>query len=118
MDQPTDAEVDNLPPTPIVLPPVVHNVIPPSGFSGDDNKPPPGSCWQFTHAGTCDLDEKDCRTGSLILVRKALTKIRFVMMMVFARWRRGVVTALVINALSNTTMDLLMQMKIKCIGLL
>jgi hypothetical protein len=49
--------------------------------------------------------------GSLILVRKALTKIRFVMMMVFARWRRGVVTALVTNALSNTTMDLLMQMK-------
>ena len=40
------------------------------------------------------------------------------MMMVFARWRRGVVTALVINALTNTTMDLLMQMKIKCIGLL
>ena len=65
MDQPIDAEVDNLPPTPIVLPPVVPNVIPPSGFSGDDNKPPPGSCWQFTHAGTCDLDEKDCRTHGL-----------------------------------------------------
>ena len=26
-----------------------------------DKSLPAGSCWRYTHAGTCDLDEKDCR---------------------------------------------------------
>ena len=64
MDQPTDAEVDNLPPTPIVLPLLWFLMLSllPVFLEMTTTRLRTRSCWRFTHAGTrtCDLDEKDC----------------------------------------------------------
>ena len=38
-----------------------ESAAPPAAPPVGDKDPPAGSCWRYTHAGTCDLDEKDCR---------------------------------------------------------